>query len=130
MSDFEDKLNSILSSPSEMEKIVNLARSISNSSEIKDEGAANNNKKSDNGNPDEASFPFGNMDPRIFRIMTKIMSAYSTSDSSDKNQLIGALKPYLKKDRQQQIDRAVEIAKLAHLAKIALSEFSGGDDDL
>lgn len=123
MSDFEDKLNNILSSPAEMEKILNMARSLSDSIGAKEE--------SEDGQKDFTGSlsALGDIDPKIFRIISKVMGEYN-STGSDKKQLIDALKPYLKQDRQQQIDKAVEIAKLAHLAKIAISEFSGGDKNL
>lgn len=123
MSDFEDKLNSILSSPDDMEKIVNLARSLSVSS-----GADNSPAEQDTSS-ETAMSPLGDIDPNMLKMIGRLMREYNSS-GSDKQQLVNALKPYLKEDRRQKIDRALQIAKLAHIAKTAFSEFSGGDKNL
>ena len=54
------------------------------------------------------------------------MSAYSSA-SDEKADVLRALRPYLRTERQEAIDRAVELARLAKIARLALSEFSGGD---
>lgn len=136
MSELEEKLNKILSSPAEMEKIMAIARSLSGSLGAQSSG----------GNPAAGSAPAGaapapdvqgsdlgtiasglkDIDPKIFRLVTRLVNEY-TSGKNDKAALLNAIKPYLKEDRRQKIDRAAEIAKLARLAKVALHEFSGGD---
>jgi hypothetical protein len=126
MSELEDKLNKILSSPAEMEKIMGLARSLSGSMG----GAAPSDQHTQPAEaaPDLSSISsaLGNLDPKLMRIAGRLVSEYS-SNKNDKTELLNAIKPYLKEDRRAKIDRATEIAKLARLAKIAFSEFSGGD---
>ena len=63
----------------------------------------------------------------MMKMFSRIMSEYSSSEN-DKTALLNALKPYLKKDRHEKIDKAVNIAKLAHVAKLAFSEFGGGNN--
>jgi len=123
MSELEDKLNSILSSPQEMEKIMGIARSLSDSmgNNSNDAGTANSQEH------EATASPFGNIDPKMLQIMSKIMGEYSSA-SSDKTALLNSMKPFLKEDRRSKIDKAVEIAKMAKIAKIAFSEFSGGDN--
>jgi hypothetical protein len=126
MSELEDKLNKILSSPAEMEKIMGLARSLSGS--MGGAAAADQNAAPSESAPDLSSITsaLGNLDPKIMKIAGRLVSEYS-SQKNDKAELLNAIKPYLKEDRRAKIDRATEIAKLARLAKIAFSEFSGGD---
>lgn len=124
MSDFEDKLNNILSSPDDMEKIFNLARSLSDSMGTSSE--ASHSEESSAGNSLSA---LGDFDPKMLRMISRLISEYNSA-GSDKQQLMNALKPYLKQDRQQKIDKAVQIAKLAHIAKTAFAEFSGGDKNI
>ena len=124
MSEFEDKISKILSSPEDMEKIMGIARSLSDSSEATDaEGAG------DSAGPDLGSLSsaLGSIDPKIFRLLTRALGEYS-SKSNDKAALISAIRPYLKEDRRQKVEKAAEIARLAHIARVAFSEFSGGDD--
>ena len=126
MSELEDKLNKILSSPAEMEKIMGLARSLSGSlgGSAPGEGAEAAAVPA----PDLSGIASSlkDIDPRIFRLATRLVTEY-TSGNNDKAVLLNAIKPYLKEDRREKIDRAAEIAKLARLAKVAFREFSGGE---
>jgi hypothetical protein len=126
MSELEDKLNKILSSPADMEKIMGIARSLSGSlgSQTSTEASAEGAKTA----PDLSSITSSlkDIDPKIFRLMTRLVGEYS-SGKNDKAELLNAIKPYLKEDRRAKVDKAAEIAKLAKLAKVALAEFTGGD---
>ncbi len=136
MSEFEDKLNKILSSPEEMEKIMSIARSFTGSSGKPAEGgaAAPQAAQEPQGPPpaqgpldfSAVSSALGNLDPKMFRFLTRLTTEYSTG-KNDKAVLLNAIKPYLREDRHAKIDRAAEIAKLARLARVAFAEFSGGD---
>lgn len=112
MSEFDDKLNSILSSPKDMEKIMELAKQLSG------------------GGPEEEQKPkggpggLGDFDPKLIGLVQRVMGEY-TSAQNDKKKLMESLKPYVKEERRGDIDRAVKIAKLYHAAKIAFSEFGG-----
>ena len=121
MSEFEDKLNSILSSPEDMQKILGLARSLSG-------GDSNDDPPKNRKQEDDSSSFFGDFDPKIMGLVMKLMGEYS-SDKNDKSALLSALKPYLRKERRESIDKAAKIAKLAKVAKLAFSEFSGGDNN-
>lgn len=125
MSEFEDKLNSILSSPQEMEKIMGLARSLSGSMGKPSEDTERQYEQEN----DHTDSPFGNIDPNMLKMMSRLMGEYSASSGNDKSALLNSLKPYLKDKRKKDIDKAIEIAKLAKIAKIAFSEFSGGESD-
>ena len=126
MSEFEDKISKILSSPEDMEKIMGMARSLSGASDAQEETDGGDRSGSDAGSIMSA---LGNIDPKIFRLLTRALGEYS-SKSNDKTALISAIRPYLKEDRRQKIDKATEIAKLARIARVAFSEFSGGDSDV
>ena len=132
MSEFEDKLNKILSSPEDLQKIMNIAKSFSGGGEAKGaptgEGGA---KPGGSAMPDLSSMGslLGNIDPKMIGLITRVMGEYSGT-KNDKAALITALKPYLKEDRRQQIDKAAEMAKLARIATLAFSEFSGDKKDV
>ena len=110
MGDFENKMNDLLKSPESMEQIMKLARSLSgnNSSERKSEF-----EQGEQGNPQQnpEAPDFGSIDPRL-------MGLFGAT-------LISALKPYLKSDRREKIDKALQIAKLAKVAKTVIPEFGG-----
>lgn len=127
MGELEDKLNSILSSPAEMEKIMGIARSLSQSSfsepDRQDNSANNESERTDK------SDLFGGIDPKMLTVMTRLMGSMNNS-SSEKAAVINTIKPFLKKERQQKLDEAAKLARMAKLAKIAFSEFSGGEQDV
>ena len=121
MSELEDKLNNILSSPKEMEKIMDMAKSLSGSLSIGGaEGSKNTPSAAANASPPPA------VDPKLLKIMTKLMGEYN-SKSDDKTALMEAVKPFLKEERRQAVDRAEQITRLARVARLAMDEFSGDD---
>ncbi len=119
MSEFEDKLNSILSSPKEMEKIVELARSFSGNGQGESEGTKPGGKGSLPG--------IGDFDPQMLGMLGRLMKEYTTAGGDDKLEILRMLKPYLKEERQTGLLKALEVAKIAKMAKIAFNEFSGGE---
>ena len=128
MSEFEDKINKILSSPEELEKIMSMAKSLSGSLGE----PAEETEKKPAGIPDISSLGslLGNMDPKMLGVIGRLFGEYSSKSSDDKAGLITALKPYLKEDRREKIDQAAQMAKLARLARLAFTEFSGGESDV
>ena len=109
MSELEDKLSSLLSDPAEMEKLMGMAKTISASLGGESGGPA------ERGEPEDAAA----------RLVSRLMHA---SPASDKAALLNAMKPYLREDRRQLIDKAARLARMAGIAKLAMSEMSGGDD--
>ena len=127
MGEFEDKLNGILSSPKDMEKILGLARELSGSQGGGEKSTdAKNNEEASLGGLGSVLNSFGDIDPKIFKIVSRLAGEYSSS-KNDKTALVSSIKPYLRPERCTKLDQAVKIAKIAHIAKIALSEFSGGE---
>ena len=116
MDDLQSKISAIFSSPESMAQIRNLAQSL----------AGGGNDQSD-ASPvqQQSSEPPMSMDPRIMQVMTRAMGEFSKP--SDAAALLGALKPYLKPDRINKVDKALNIAKLAKIAKTIIPEF-GGDN--
>ncbi len=128
MSEFDDTLNKILSSPEDMAKILNLARSFTGSSS---EGSAEGDGDTSTTAADSGAVTSSllDLDPKILRLISRLASEY-TSGKNDKAELLNAIKPYLREDRHAKIDKATEIAKLARLARVAFSELSGGDSNV
>ncbi|MCR4614547.1 MAG: hypothetical protein K5756_00140 [Clostridiales bacterium] len=124
MGELEDKINSILSSPEEMEKIMGLARSLSES------GLGDSIQKNDEGKPDppgmDPSSLFGGVDPKMLGMMRRLMGA-SNRLSNEKTAVLRSIKPFLKKERREKLERASELARIAKLSKTALGEIPGGE---
>lgn len=127
MSELEDKLSKILSSPADMEKIMGLAKSLGGSLGAPSVGTPTDSGAAPAGlDLSSIAGSLKDIDPKIFRLVTRLVGEY-TSGNNDKAALLSAIKPYLKEDRRAKIDKAVEYAKLARLAKTAFREFSGGE---
>jgi len=114
MDDLQSRISAIFSSPESMEQIRALAQNLAESSEIQDSVHAPSTQE----NP---AFPL--MDPRIMQVMTRAMNEFSKP--SEASALLGALRPYLSPERQSKIDNAINIAKIAKIAKTIIPEFGG-----
>ena len=118
MGELEEKLNSILSSPKDMEKIMDMARSLSGSL----------GKQEEKSREQKSPLPFGDIDPKMIGLMTRLMREYNTKEH-DKTALLCAMKPYVREENRQALDKAGSILKLTQLAKIALGEFGGRENE-
>lgn len=127
MSEFEDKINSVLSDPEQMAKITRLASTLmggETSEQPKDEA------------PDSGIFSrlgslFGgdkkdeSAAPTIDEGTLRRLTAAFSSQKSDKLALCSALAPYLSPARRDKLTKAVRFARLASVAGIMFRE--GGD---
>ena len=111
MGDLEEQLNSILSDPKQMEQIAGLARSLMGEGGTK-------------GAPPPELGDLG-IDPGMLAKLTRAMK-----DGGDGREqaLLRAMQPYLSEKRRGKMDRALRIAKLARIARLAMGETGGGDD--
>ena len=102
MAEFDDKLNSILSDPAAMSQIMQLAQSLGSSGDTPPES--------------ETPPPSGGMD--LGKLLPLIQEM---GEDSNARALLFALRPYLKQERQDKVERAVQLARLFHLGKEFLS---------
>ncbi|MCM1149568.1 MAG: hypothetical protein NC319_05720 [Butyricicoccus sp.] len=134
MSEFEDRINSILGDPEEMEKIINLASQFMGGADKKEEpgterSGQNNNasgQSSDAGAGLGALGSLGGFDMEMFSKMSRLMS--QVKGGSEKTELLRAMGPYLKQERREKLEKAVRFARIAKVAGAALREYGGGGD--
>lgn len=141
MAEFDEKLNSILSNPDAMSQIMQLAQALGG-------GAPQPGPSPQSGPPpppgpppqqpgwgpppppvggggDLLSSLAGGMDPKLLvRLLPLIQELGGRQDSNARN-LLYALRPYLRSDRQEKIERALQLARLFHLGKKFLSGWEG-----
>lgn len=117
MSEFEDRLNSILSDPAQMEKITSMAKSLMGGGETAQEHSEPQTKK-------EPGI-FESLDPAMLGRLSTVMSGMNRGD--DKQALLEAMKPYLSQRRREKLERAMKLAKMIHMAEIAFGVL-GGDN--
>ena len=112
MGELEDQLNSILSDPKQMEQIAGLARSLMGG------GAAPERP----GTPEPGGL---GIDPGLLK---KLARAMKDGGDGREQALRRAMQPYLSEKRRGKMDRALRLAKLARIARLAMGETGGGDD--
>ena len=132
MAEFDDKLNSILSNPDAMAQIMQLAQSI----------GGNTDQQSPPSPPPPAPMPAatppaassgdllssltGGLDPKLLMQLMPLIQELGGQQDSNARQLLFALRPYLKAERQEKIERALQLARLFHIGRKFLSEWEGG----
>ena len=108
MNEFEEKLNAILSDPGEMEKIGRLAAQLMGG-------------ETPEGDPPQANAADG-------ALLGKLAGLMGAGGAGDKTALLRALSPYLRPERQAKLKKALNIARMARLARLTLEEYGGGSD--
>ena len=141
MAEFDEKLNSILSNPDAMSQIMQLAQSLG--------GDGQSAAPPPPGQPDPQQAPAwgppppqqtppsgggdllssllggGGLDPGLLsRLLPLIQELGGQRDSNARN-LLYALRPYLRSDRQEKVERALQLARLFHLGKKFLAGWEG-----
>ena len=132
MGEFEDRINSVLNDPEQMDKIANLAKSLMGGEAQKaDPGDGGMMGKLGDlakgltgGGPSGRDGP--DIDPAMLGKIGRLMKAGNAQNSNERA-LLEAMKPYLTEKRRQKMDRALQLAKLARIARIAMGEMGEGD---
>ena len=130
MSELEDKINGILGDPAQMEKIAGLAKSLMGGSDSGDTPAEKT--KSAGGGLDSLMQSLGGSDGAIDPAMLARLSRAFSSGAGEKKQeraLLEAMKPYLSEKRRSKMDKAIKLARLASIARIAMGEMGGDSSD-
>ena len=130
MSEFEDKLQSILGNPQAMEQILSMARSIGGDPLPQDERQSPETLAPQAFREPSAD-PFAilnGLDPRLVQIGMRLLSEYSREDNRTVA-LLTALRPFLKQERYPKVEQAVQIARLSRVIRVALETFRKGDSD-
>ena len=136
MAEFDDKLNSLLSNPEAMAQIMQMAQSLSGGqSQQAPQTPPQQPFPSPSPPPVQqaaGSNPFaslsgltGGMDPAMLPKLLPLIQELGSQNDSNARQLLYALRPYLKPDRQEKIERALQLARLFHLGKKFLSGWEG-----
>lgn len=123
MNDFEEKLNSILSNPDAMAQVMNLAQSLGGNMAgsaapptqeppVKSAQTAGNPE-----NKTRTGDLFSGIDPALITKLLPLLGELNQSGGDERLQLLYALRPFLKPERQDKVERAVKAARLIHIGK-------------
>ncbi len=124
MGDFENMLNSILSNPKDMERIMGLARELTGDKPPEPEPEKPKREEAHASPPPDLN----GLTPGMLSAIGKILGELNKKDDG-KAALIASMKPYVRPERRETLDRALKIARIARIARTAINEL-GGDLDL
>ena len=130
VAEFDEKLNSILSNPDAMSQIMQLAQSLSGGQE--QPSAPPSPPPPPTPAPrqsapaqDMLSSLAGGLDPKLLTRLLPIIQELGSQQDSNARALLYALRPYLLEDRQEKVERALQLARLFHLGKKFLTGWEG-----
>ena len=135
MSEFDDKLNALLSDPGKMAQIMQMAQSISGGEESSSGGSPPPSAPQ----PPQQAAPHqpppsgtdllsslgGGLDPKLLMRLLTLIQELGGQQDSNARALLYALRPYLKPERQEKVERALQLARLFHLGKKFLAGWEG-----
>lgn len=140
MAEFDDTLNSLLSNPDAMSQIMQLAQSLSGGQNQPPTPQPQQAPQKAQAVPPpppppmpQPSFSGGDLlssltngiDPSLLFKLMPLIQELGSQQNSNARQLLYALRPYLKAERQEKIERALQLARLFHIGKKFLSEWEG-----
>lgn len=116
MSELEDKLNHLLDDPGTMGRIFEMAQQLSSTLSPSDDAPPQP--------PQPASGGLGDLGldaATIAKLLPLVHELRTNNEQS--SQLLYALRPYLKEEKQIKVDRAIKLAHLIHVGKKAVTEW-------
>ena len=139
MAEFDEKLNSLLSNPEAMAQIMQMAQSLSGGQAQQPPPQPLQQPVRPAPPPPPAQAPppsggdllsslsglTGGIDPTMLTKLLPLIQELGSQNDSNARQLLYALRPYLKPERQEKIERALQLARLFHLGKKFLAGWEG-----
>ena len=148
MAEFDEKLNALLSNPDSMAQIMRLAQSLSGDTEG---GSGQESQKhhqqehhqqehhqqehhqqehQHHQEPPQSSADLlssltGGVDPKLLMRLLPLVQELGGQRDSNARALLYALRPYLKPERQEKVERALQLARLFHLGRKFLAGWEG-----
>ena len=120
MNDFDEKLNSLLSNPEAMGQIMQLAQSLGGGFDF----PAKDTAPCPSPPPPQDSNPFGSMDlSTVMRLLPLLQEL--GGENTNARALLLALRPYLRTERQEKVEQALQLARLIRVGKQFLGNRGG-----
>ena len=119
MGEFEDRINSVLSDPGQMEKIAKLAKSF----------MAGGEKQAESPAEDTSAGIFDAVpDPKLLGRISRLIQN-GGGEKKQERALLEAMLPYMSEKRRSKMTTAIKIARIAGIARAAMGEMGdeGGD---
>ena len=137
MGELEEKLESVLSDPEAMARIMSLAKSLDLGS-----GQSRSGTAPESAPPPEPPSPApqraagGNLleglsalDPKLLSAAAGLFAQYQNGNDDRRVALLNALRPFVREERYAKLDKAIQIARLSRLIRSALDLFRAAKED-
>ena len=132
MGELEEKLSEILGNQAAMGQIMALAKSLGQSSssasdEEREAAGWEPTEREEKGPPpasqagEDPLEALSHLDPRWLQMGMRLWREYQGEDPRAAA-LLQALRPFLREQRRSRLDRAVQLARLSHVIRVALRE--------
>jgi len=131
VSEFDEKLNALLSDPDRMAQIMQMAQTLSGASTQSQPPPSSPPppspppQASSASSGDLLSSLTGGLDPKLLMRLLPVIQELSSDSNSSARTLLYALRPYLKQERQARVERALQLAKLLHIGKKLFAGWEG-----
>ena len=131
MSEFDEKLNALMSDPDRMAQIMQMAQTLSGASTQSQPPPSSPPppspppQASSASSGDLLSSLTGGLDPKLLMRLLPVIQELSSDSNSSARTLLYALRPYLKQERQARVERALQLAKLLHIGKKLFAGWEG-----
>lgn len=125
MSEFDEKLNSLLSDPDRMAQIMQMAQSLSGSMAGPETAAEEAAAPLSPPAGDLLSSLTGGLDPSLLTRMLPLLQELNSENDNGTRTLLYALRPYLKTERQDRVERALQLARLLRIGKKFFTGWEG-----
>ena len=109
MAEWDDMLGRVLGDPQQMEKITALAQSLMGGAP----GAASEPPQAASASPSALPEPL------------RALLEQPAESGTDKRALLTAMQPWLDERHRRKMDRAMQLARMTRIAKLALREYGG-----
>ena len=109
-------LESVLSDPEQMKKITEMARGLMGDSRDPGEQGGETRPPKDPANP--------GVDPGMLSMLGGMFGGKQPQTRS--TALLMAMRPYMRPEKQEKLDRAMKIARIVHIASAVMKEYWGG----
>ena len=140
MGEFEEKLNAFLSNPDAMAQVMNLAQSLNLGGSGSGEAAAGQGEGQPPPPPQDGGGVLGglggleglgdllgNLDPNMISRLLPLVGELTSENGNDERwQLLYALRPFLKPERRDKVERAARTARLIRVGKKLLTDLGDG----
>ena len=129
MADLDEKLSALLSDPSSMAQVMQLAQQLATNfggtqTEKKSNPSTTESRQASEQTIPEISQLFGSIDPVMVAKYIPLLQEMGRTNNQTMN-LLYALRPFLKEEKRDKIERAARLARLIHIGKKFFTEAGG-----